>query len=132
MRSRGKEERTLLAENPDSIIARIIYAGKKGVLFDASYSENYRKTMFQLFKKHSTVTTDTAAVKFHVNKKLISLLDDPRVEKANKLVEAKHRHVLIQYNKKFIIKLYRKIDRGTDRDVEICNYLCNQKNFNLI
>lgn len=130
--TRGKEERTLLAENPDSIIARIVYAGKKGVLFDASYSENYRKTMFQLFKKHSTVTTDTAAVKFHVNKKLISFLDDPSVEKANKLVESKHRHVLIQYNKKFIIKLYRKIDRGTDRDVEICNYLCNQKNFKFV
>ena len=130
--TRGKEERMLLAENPDSIISRIIFDGKKGVLFDASYSENYRKTMFQLFKRHSTVTTDTAAVKFLISNKLLSLLEDPKVEKANKLVEARFRHVLIQYNKKFIIKLYRKIDRGTDRDVEICNYLCNEKDFKFV
>ena len=130
--TRGKEQKTLLSQDPDSIISRIEFDGKRGILFDASYSENYRKTMFQLFKKHSTVSTDTADVKFYVDDALKSLLEDPNLEKENKLVEARNRHVIIQYNKKFIVKLYRKIDRGTDRDVEICNYLCEKKNFKFI
>ena len=130
--TKGKEEKMLWSDHPDSIITRIVFDGKKGVLFDASYSENYRKTMFQLFKRHSTVTTDTATVKFHVTDELKSLLDDPLLEKENKLVEARHRHVIIQYNKKFIVKLYRKIDRGSDRDVEINNYLCKKKKFKFV
>ncbi len=130
--ARGGEEKKISKAHPDSIITRIVFEGKKGILFDASYSENYRKTLFQLFKKHSTVTTDTASVKFLVSDELKRLLSDPHLEKENKLVEARHRHVIIQYDKKFIIKLYRKIDRGTDRDVEICNYLCEKKNFKFV
>lgn len=130
--ARGKEERMLHEEIPDSIITRITLNGKNGILFDASYSESYRKTMFQLFKKHSTVKTGSATVKFYVTDELKSLLEDKNLEKQSKLVESRFRHVIIQYNKKFVVKLYRKIDRGTDRDVELCDYLCKKKNFKFV
>lgn len=130
--TKGKEEKMLSADYPESIITRIVFDGKSGILFDASYSESYRKTMFQLFKKHSTINTDEATVKFKVTDELKSLLSDALLEEENKLVEARFRHVIIQYNKKFIVKLYRKIDRGTDRDVEINNYLCRKKNFKFV
>ncbi|MCK5210130.1 MAG: alpha-amylase, partial [Cyclobacteriaceae bacterium] len=71
-------------------------------------------------------------MKFLVTNELKKLLDDPVLEKENKLVEARRKHVIIQYNKKFIVKLYRKIDRGTERDVEINEYLCKEKNFKYI
>jgi len=130
--TRGREEKMLMSNHAHSIITSLVYNGKKGILFDASYSDSYRKTMFQLFKRHSTITTETAAVKFFVDDELKSLLENPKLEKANKLVEARQKHVIIQYNKKFIVKLYRKIDRGTDRDVEICNYLCKKKDFKFV
>ncbi len=128
----GKEEKMLWRESPDSILTRIDYDGKKGVLFDASYSENYRKTMFQLLKKNGVVQTETSSVSFKSNEKLQQILQDKKLEKDNKLVESRLNHVIIQFNKKFIIKLYRKIDRGTDRDVEICKYLCEKKNFKFV
>jgi maltose alpha-D-glucosyltransferase/alpha-amylase len=128
----GKEEKMLWREFPDSILTRINFDGKKGVLFDASYSENYRKTMFQLLKKNSVVQTETSSVVFKSNDKLQEILEDKKLEKENKLVESRLNHVIIQFNKKFIIKLYRKIDRGTDRDVEICKYLCEKKNFRFV
>lgn len=130
--TKGKEEKMLHLENPDAIISRIIFDGKKGILFDASYSDSYRRTMFNLLKRHSIVTTETATVKFLVNDDLKPLLDAPQLEKKSKLIESRHRHVIIQYNKKFIFKLYRKIDRGTDRDVEISDYLCTNKDFKFI
>ncbi len=128
----GKEEKMLHSVHPDGILSRIVFNGKSGVLFDASYSDRYRKTMFQLFRRHSTINTETATVKFHITEELKSLLEDPYLEKDNKLVESKHRHIIIQYNKKFIVKLYRKIDRGTDREVEINNYLCKKKHFKFV
>lgn len=130
--TRGKEEKMLKAEHPDSVIAHIIFDGKKGILFDASYSDGYRKTLFQLLKRSSTVATDTASVKFLVSDELKAMLEDPSLEEDNKLIDSRYRHVIIQYNKKFIIKLYRKIDRGTDRDVELCHYLCKEKNFKFV
>jgi maltose alpha-D-glucosyltransferase/alpha-amylase len=125
----GKEEKMLWREFPDSILSRMVFDEKKGVLFDASYSENYRKTMFQMLRKNSIVQTENSSVIFKSNDKLNELLEDEKLEKENRLVESRLNHVIIQYNKKFIIKLYRKIDRGTDRDVELCKYLCEKKNF---
>ncbi len=130
--TKGREEKMISSNHPDSIITRIVLNGKSGILFDASYSESYRKIMFQLFKKHSTITTKSATVKFHVTEELKSILDDALLEQENKLVTSRYRHVIIQYNKKFIIKLYRKIDRGSDRDVEINSYLCKKKHFKFV
>jgi maltose alpha-D-glucosyltransferase/alpha-amylase len=128
----GKEEKMLMHDFPDGVLSRIIYSGKKGVLFDASYSENYRKTLLQLVKKGAKVQTETSTVIFKTNSDLKSLVTDKKLEKENKLVESRLNRVIIQYNKKFIIKLYRKIDRGTDRDVELCSYLCEKKNFKFV
>ena len=125
----GKEERTLIAEHKNSVISRVVLNGKEGILFDASYSPNYRKTMFRLLKRHASVKTENSIVKFDVNHELKKLLSDPENEQNNKLVQARTSHVIIHYNKKFILKLYRKIDRGTDREVEISRYLWEQKNF---
>ncbi len=130
--AKGKEEKTLLKSHPTSILSRITYDGENGVLFDASYSKSYRKTLISLFKKQLTVATNTSTVKFYVDNTLKSLLDNPDLESQNLLIESRNRHVIIQYNKEFIIKLYRKIDRGTDRDVEICNYLCKKKDFKFV
>ncbi len=51
--AKGREEKKLRQDFPDSIMARITFGGKKGVLFDASYSENYRKNLFNLLKRMS-------------------------------------------------------------------------------
>lgn len=128
----GREEKMLLQEHPDSILTRLIYDGRQGVLFDASYSENYRKTLLQLIKKNAVVQNEVSSVVFRINDALKSMMTDRSLENDNKLVESRLNHVIIQFDKKFIIKLYRKIDRGTDRDVEICKYLCEQKSFDFV
>lgn len=128
----GREEKTLWRDYPDSILTRIVYDGKKGVLFDASYSDNYRKVMFQLIRKSSVIGNEDSSVAFKTSEKLEPILVDKKLERENTLLESRHNHVIIQYNKKFIIKLYRKIDRGTDRDVEICKYLCEKKNVRFV
>ncbi len=128
----GKEEKMLINDYPDSVLSRIIFNGKKGVLFDASYSENYRKTLLQLVKKEAKVQTESSTVVFKTKPELKSIIRDKKLEKENRLIESRLNHVIIQYNKKFIIKLYRKIDRGTDRDVELCSYLCEQKDFKFV
>jgi len=128
----GKEEKMLWSEFPDSILTMIVFGGKKGVLFDATYSENYRKTLFQLIKKSSKVNIDTSSVIFRTNNIFKALLSEKNLDKESRLIESRLNHVIIQYSKRFIVKLYRKIDRGTDRDVELCSYLCEKKAFKYV
>ncbi len=130
--TQGREEKMLWRDYPDSILTSIVYDGKRGVLFDASYSQNYRKTMFELLRKNSVVNSEDSSVVFKINEKLEAIAKDKGLERENMLVESRHNHVIIHFNKKFIIKLYRKIDRGTDRDVEICKYLCEKKHFTFV
>ena len=128
----GKEERFIMENHPEGIISRLTLDNKKGVLFDASYSKKYRKTTLNLFRKNQKITTDSATVNFHVTHELKTLLDDKDLEAENKLIESRNRHVVIQYGNKIIVKLYRKIDRGTDRDVELCRFLWEKKGFRYV
>jgi maltose alpha-D-glucosyltransferase/alpha-amylase len=123
----GREEKMLINECPESILSKLVFDGTPGVLFDAAYSENYRMTVCQLIRKNMTIQSGQSSVIFKANEILRTFLTDKQLEQSNKLVESKLNHVVIQIDKKFIIKLYRKIDRGTDRDVEICQYLSEYK-----
>lgn len=122
----GKEEMQLIENHPECIISSITFKGVKGILFDASYSKKYRRTMLSRFRHSREITTDEARINFDITPELKNHLEDIRLDTNNRLLESKHRHVVIQYNHKFIIKMYRKIDRGTDRDVELSKYLYEQ------
>ncbi len=119
----GKEEISLIENHPECIISTVTFNGEKGILFDASYSKKYRRTMLSQFRHGREVTTEEARISFDITHELRNHLEDKRLDVNNRLLESKHRHVVIQYNHKFIIKMYRKIDRGTDRDVELSKYL---------
>ncbi len=119
----GKEEISLIENHPECIISTVTFNGEKGILFDASYSKKYRRTILSQFRHGREVITDEARISFDVTHELRSFLEDKSLDINNRLLESKHRHVVIQYNHKFIIKMYRKIDRGTDRDVELSKYL---------
>ncbi len=125
----GKKEHHLFDSHPESILSRITFDDKKGVLFDASYSSAYQRTIFHLFQKKSEIRTETADIKFDVSQDMKAMLTTADLEKDNKLVEARYKHVIFQYGKKLIVKLYRKIDRGTDRDIELSRFLCEETGF---
>ena len=127
--AKGREEKKLRSEFPDGILARITFNGKKGVLFDASYSVFYRENLFNLVRRNAVITTENSAVKFNISEKLKAIVEEDGLGVKNNLIESRRNHVVIQYGKKFILKLYRKIDRGSDRDVEIIKYLSEKKRF---
>jgi maltose alpha-D-glucosyltransferase/alpha-amylase len=125
----GPEKQELIENHPESVLAHIHFDGRPGILFDASYSERYRKTLLNMFRKGQRIVTESAMVNFDLAPALKAMLEDDRLFSDHKLIESRNRHVVIQYGKKFIIKLYRKIDRGTDRDVELTRFLSEQKGF---
>lgn len=119
----GKEELSLIENHPECIITSVTFNGIKGILFDASYSKKYRRTMLFQFRKGRELITEDARIIFDITPELKNHLEDNKLDINNRLLESKYRHVVIQYNHKFIIKMYRKIDRGTYRDVELSRYL---------
>lgn len=130
--STGREETTLRRKHPESIIGRMVFRGRPGVLIDASYTEQYRRTLIHLMRKNIEVDHAESLISFDLTPQLKELLEDRNLEEDNRLLEARNRHVVIQYGRKLIIKLYRKIDRGTDRDVELCRFLTCDKNFSQV
>ncbi len=114
---------------PESIITKMVFDGEKGVMIDASFNAGYLKTLLHLLRKKKGVETNSGVISFDITPELQALFDADNIDKDYKLLEARTRHVVIRYGKSFIIKQYRKIDRGTDRDVEICQYLSKKKHF---
>jgi maltose alpha-D-glucosyltransferase/alpha-amylase len=126
------EKKRLLEQHPGSIISRLVLNGEKGVLYDASYSPVYQKLLLHLLRVNRELNTDIATIKFDISSRLKSILEEMGPKESIRLIEARFKHVVIQYGKRFVIKLYRKIDRGTDRDVEITKYLSEDKGFQYV
>lgn len=128
----GREEASLRRKYPESIVCPLFFKGRSGSLVDASYTEQYHKTLLQLFRKNLEVDNARSSIGFDITAELKEMLEDRNLAEECRLIDAGNRHVVIQYGKKFIIKLYRKIDRGTDRDVELCRYLSIDKRFSQV
>jgi maltose alpha-D-glucosyltransferase/alpha-amylase len=111
------------------IISNMVMNGKDGYMYDALHHPMFLKTLVHLLKNNKGTEARDGNIHFDLTPELEQLFEEHAFDENFKLLESKAPHVTVQYAKKLIIKQYRKIDRGTDRDVEIIQYLSREKGF---
>ncbi len=111
-----------------SVIFPITVSGEQGFLYDAMYSEPYRSYLFSLMakprKKEETtglVGRSVASVKHYYkeNKKTV----------ASRILSAEQSNTSAIYDKQYFFKIYRKLERMVNPDVEVTRYLSETAEF---
>ena len=121
----------LLAEMPGAVIARC--AGPNGssgsVIYDAVWGEGFRRELLETILRDDP-PLGSGDVLFGVQGDGLNPVEAARVQGQSRVVTAEHSNSAIVYGASYFLKLYRKIERGGQRDAEILRFLTEEQPFN--
>jgi maltose alpha-D-glucosyltransferase / alpha-amylase len=118
----------LLEDCPKAVISRIAVNGKDGVLYDAFFGYALQQEIFSRMANNHDVALKGSEIEFSASKKLKSYFKEHQRVKS-KILSAEQSNTSITFDNKFFLKLYRKVDRAINPDVEITHFLSEKANF---
>ncbi|SIR16485.1 maltose alpha-D-glucosyltransferase [Pontibacter lucknowensis] len=124
----GEQEEELIASQPNSVIARLTMDGKEGILYDAVYSEDYRQLLLNLMAKRKSIKVDSAELVGTGSRSIAAKIKEIGHPLSSKILGAEQSNTSVLYDNQFFLKVYRKLDRTLNPDVEIVQALTD-KNF---
>ena len=123
------EEAAAVRQLPHSIVLPLKTEKDEGVLFDASASEHFRKSLLQLVAKKSEVRGHAGVLTGKPGKALRpGMLRSIEAERSQ-LLKAEQSNSSLVYGSSMLLKLYRKIEEGLNPDLEIGRYLTESQKF---
>lgn len=125
----GEQEQELRDHHSNAVIARVAIDGKEGILYDALYSEEFRQMLLQLMVKRKRLRHSGADLVGFSNKGVAAELRGIEGQLTSKILSAEQSNTSIVYNNTFFMKVYRKLDRTLNPDVEVVQMLTDQIGF---
>ncbi|HXS36841.1 MAG TPA: maltose alpha-D-glucosyltransferase [Flavipsychrobacter sp.] len=126
----NEKNATIIKENhPQAVISNIKKKNETGILYDALYSDSFRSTMIKLMgANHHIEVSDDEDIHFSSNKLLKNYIKENSNIKT-KILSAEQSNSSIVYDNAFFLKIYRKVDRVTNPDLELTRYLTQVAKF---
>jgi maltose alpha-D-glucosyltransferase/alpha-amylase len=127
-----KEENRVVAQYPQSIICEAVINGQEGYLCDALYSAGFQEGLFHAIAAKQKIKTDHATVRFYDEKKMLGKYLRKQEELNPRMVLSSKSNFSLLYHNDFYLKLYRKLDRAINPDLEIVRFASEHKGFEYI
>jgi len=113
---------------PQSIICTLTVHGEEGVLYDAIYGFEWQEMIFKNLAASHSLSWKEGALRFTGNDAL-HLYASTLNQLKPRVLGVEQSNTSIIYDNRFFLKLYRKVDRAVNPDVEISQYLGDTVNF---
>jgi maltose alpha-D-glucosyltransferase / alpha-amylase len=124
----GDEEVQLREQHPGSVIARASMNGTDGILYDALFNETFRQELLMLVARRRRLRVDGGELAGESNRQVAV-----RLRKAgnlpSKILGAEQSNTSLVYGNEFFLKVYRKLDRAVNPDVEVVQMLTGKVGF---
>jgi maltose alpha-D-glucosyltransferase/alpha-amylase len=118
----------LMETHPKSIVSRITINGKKGVLYDAVFGKAFRQEIMQLIATNHKLKFKNSILDFSSNEQLKKYKKNVENSRS-KVLSAEQSNTSITYDDQFFFKIYRKVDRSINPDLELTRFLSEQTSF---
>ncbi|MBF9254432.1 maltose alpha-D-glucosyltransferase [Pontibacter sp. 172403-2] len=125
----GDKEQELRTQFPNSVIARVAVDGKEGILYDALYSEDFRQMLLQLMAKRKKVKGDLGELEGFSHRSVANEIKNAAQPFTSKILSAEQSNTSIIYDNSLFLKVYRKLDRTMNPDVEVVQMLTDVLHF---
>ncbi|MGV3509019.1 MAG: maltose alpha-D-glucosyltransferase [Sphingobacteriaceae bacterium] len=113
---------------PQAVLAWLKVGQEEGVLYDAIYGIELQHAIILSMANNHTIPLKNSEIKFTGNKALKQhVIDTDKIKP--KVLSGEQSNTSLTYDNKFYLKLYRKVDRAINPDVEINNYLTHNSDF---
>ena len=107
---------------PQAVLARIKIADDEGVLYDAIYGRELQNAFILSMANNHNILLKNSEIKFNGSKLIKQHVEE--VDKIKtKILSGEQNNTSLSYDNKFYLKLYRKVDRAINPEVEINKFL---------
>ena len=113
---------------PKSVIARMTIAGTEGVLYDALYGTPLQETLLNLMAENRVIKLQNSSLSFSGNPNVLTQIREKENVKP-KVLSGEQSNTSIIYGNKFFLKIFRKVDRSINPDLEITRFLTENTSF---
>lgn len=113
---------------PQSVIAKILVNGEDGILYDAIYGYDLQLALFTHMAAGSVVKLTDSEIVFTGNEKIKGYVAEQNKVKP-KVLSGEQSNTSITYDNQFFLKLFRKVDRSINPDIEIVHFLTHHTSF---
>jgi maltose alpha-D-glucosyltransferase/alpha-amylase len=127
----GHEIKDFAEHFPRAIVANIITKGEEGILYDGSFSEEFRKDLFSLIAQRKSIKGVKGTLIGSIGKKFAKLIKE-NTEVTSKILQAEQSNTSFIYGDVFFFKLFRRLDEGINPDFEIGRFLTEKTAFSQI
>lgn len=130
--ARGEEAATLRDHHPAAVVADITIQGQEGLLYDGVYSRAFRDYLLNTIVRKRRVRTDQGAL--HVDRGRLLKGHSGETTAAiethgSRVLTAEQSNTSILYHDQLFLKLFRKLEAGTNPDVELMRHLSETRTF---
>jgi len=125
----GEQEQELRTQFPNSVIARVAVDGKDGILYDALYSEDFRQMLLQLMAKRKKIKGEQGELEGFSHRNVAGEIKNAAQPFVSKILSAEQSNTSIIYDNSLFLKVYRKLDRTMNPDVEVVQMLTDELHF---
>ena len=113
---------------PQSVIAFLNLDGEEAVLYDAIYGIELQQSILSNMASNHHVPQNRSELIFHGNKALRKhVQENPKTKP--RVISAEQSNTSITYDNTFYLKIYRKVDRAINPDVELSRHLSETAGF---
>ncbi|MEP7077758.1 MAG: putative maltokinase, partial [Chthoniobacterales bacterium] len=126
--TRGEAARALAQSSPHAIIARFDDPNE-AVLHDALWDTEFRDALFRAMASQKRLTGKNGTIVGQAADKLRARMPEERANVASHVLSGEQSNSSVLFDDKFFLKLYRKLEDGTNPDVEVTRFLTEQSSF---
>lgn len=119
----------LLHDSPQAIISLLRVDDREGVLYDALYSDDYRKALFQIIaggRKAKVTGGELGGWRTRTHRSFLAKAGKPET---SQILKVEQTNTSLIYDKGFYLKLYRRLQEGTNPEVEMGLFLSEKAGF---
>ncbi len=127
-------ERSQILEQqyPQGLIAYLKVGEEEGVLFDGVYCDWFQCLLFEMISKRKKIRGGEGEFIAHHSRRFKSLLAGKELPLSSAVMKGEQSNNSIVYGSAFILKLFRRLDRGINPDVEVVRALSEKISFSQI
>ncbi|QJD94424.1 maltose alpha-D-glucosyltransferase [Mucilaginibacter robiniae] len=126
--TKGQNAYKLQENCPQSVIATVNIKGEEGILYDAIYGFDLQQAIITNMGNHNAIPQSQGELLFKGNEQLKQYIaENPQAKP--KVLGAEQSNTSITYDGQYYLKIYRKVDRAINPDVEVTEFLSQKAQF---
>ncbi|MFW6254878.1 MAG: putative maltokinase, partial [Chitinivibrionales bacterium] len=109
-------------------ICKISVSSQSGIVYDGTYDERLQQEMLQVIAKRRKIQGNRGVFTGSPSKLLRTLIDIKEYHPSRQL-KAEQSNTSIVYGEKLFMKLYRRLDEGTNPELEVMRFLSDRAGY---